>query len=636
MGLFGSSKPDVTTSRKVRPTVVITQNVPKELQKLARSYEINADTLDFNILEIKTYTRINSADHEGEWEEIYAEELYELDDKTALLNQYFQIKQVYEVEIFSKNRDENQFSDFKLAIGANSTKCKIYLSILAGSHVEYTSRLEQELLTMINKRKIRSGVLINIFDEMLSDVVSKIAARVRVAEKLDYSDNERFLIAESYEPTLTINDALILHYDKKNDVDENEKIDYAARGFIKSVHHDELLIEYVKPKIGKPGRSCRGEYISAKEPTVTNEPKFNVDDTIKVVETATNIQYIATVNGYISLSSNIYSIQTDVDLKQISFKSTGSIATGIHSDVSINVKEKDAIKDAIGKGMEVEVSEIDVDGNVGSNAKVIALRANISGQTHKTAMVKADKLTINIHKGMAYGKHIHIARLEHGVVDGNIVEIEEAVGGKINAKEITIEVCGSNVSATASKLIEIDKLVGSENSFTISPLVKKSAKQGLDENNESIHNLESDIKELKKEIVKTQKLIKDSTASYNDIKRRLINYKKNNIKMPESFVKKYKEFLTMQDALEESKKQLVLKNDRYTLLTTEAASFQDNIFDARIINRHRWIGRNELKFVLVDPPREILFYPQENSADKIFGLVQVDENEYEIQAMNDE
>lgn len=636
MGLFGTSKSDVTTSRKVKPTVVITNNVPKELQKLARSYKVKIDTLDFNILEIKTYTRVNGPDHEGEWEEIHDEELYELDDKTALLNQYFQIKQVYEVEIFSKNRDENPYSDFKLALGANSTKCKIYLSILAGSHVEYTPRFEQELLTMINKRKIRSGILINIFDEMLSDVVSKIVARVRVAEKLDYSKDERYLIAEGYEPTLTINDALILHYDKKNNTDENDKIDYAARGFIKSVHQDELLIEYVKPRRGKPGRNCRGEYIRAKEPTVTHEPKFSVDDTIKVVETATNIQYIATVNGYISFSRNVYSIQKDIDLREISFKSTGSIATGIHSDISIKVKEKNAIKDAIDKGMNVEVSEIDVHGNVGSHAKVVALRANISGQTHKTSMVRADKLTINIHRGKAYGKHIHIARLEHGIVDGNIVEIEEAVGGEIHAKEITIEVCESNVSATASKFIEIEKLIGSENSFTISPLVKKSAKQGINENKESIRNLEAEMKALNKEIEKTQKLIKDSTASYNDIKRRLVNYKKNNIKMPESFVKKYKEFQALQDKLKDLKQQLTLKSDRYTLLTTETASFQDNIFDARIINRHRWIGHNELKFVLVDPPREILFYPKENSADKIFGLVQVDENEYEIQAINDE
>ena len=42
----------------------------------------------------------------------------------------------------------------------------------------------------------------------------------------------------------------------------------------------------------------------------------------------------------------------------------------VDSDVSISVKETDAIKDAIGSGMNVEVTEINIEGNVGSNSKV--------------------------------------------------------------------------------------------------------------------------------------------------------------------------------------------------------------------------------------------------------------------------
>jgi len=51
--------------------------------------------------------------------------------------------------------------------------------------------------------------------------------------------------------------------------------------------------------------------------------------------------------------------------------------------------------------MEVEVSEIDVKGNVGAGAKVHAKRASIEGQTHKESKIYADDLTINIHKGIA-------------------------------------------------------------------------------------------------------------------------------------------------------------------------------------------------------------------------------------------
>jgi hypothetical protein len=603
---------------------------------LSKFYGVAPEGLDFNILEVQTYIRLNDGTKETEWENIDDDKLHELDDKTALLNPHFQIKQTYEIEIFSKNKEEEDlYKNFKLAVGANATKCKVYLSIGAGSVVEYNPRFEQDFRLIINKKKIRAGILINIFDEMVDEVVSKITAHVRVQEVAKYEKNETILIAQGYEPSATIDDALILHYDKQEELDENEKVDYSSRGFIKSVKKDELLIEYIKPKKGKPGRNCRGEFIEPSEPVIKNEPTFSVDDTIRVIETDDSIQYIANDNGYIALNNNVYTIKKDVDIGEISFKTTGSISSGVDSDVNIVVKESDAIKDAIGTGMIVEVSEIEIEGNVGSNAKVMALKAKVGGQTHKTATVKADELDINIHKGKAYGKNIRIKRLEHGDVSGEMVSISQAIGGSIRAKEIDIEVCASHVKATASKKIEIKKLQGSENIFTIDPLIKKDSKEGLDSNKESIKNLENDIKNIKNDIINYTKLIKDGTPAFIDIKKRLLKYKKNGVKMPESFVKKYKQFQNMQEKLKELKVVYKVKIDKLNMLTTRTSSFQDNIFDARVINRDRWVGYNEIKFKLVDPPMELVYKPQEGSREKVFGLVQVDEDTYEIQALDE-
>ncbi|MBU1658814.1 FapA family protein [bacterium] len=634
MALFGSNKSTNITSKKIRPTVVRTQNVPKELIKIAQSYDINADTLDFNILEVQTYTRMNDGTKETDWEEIAADELYQLDEKLTLLNPNFQIKQMYEVEIYSKDPDD-PYQNFNLAVGANATKCKVYLSIKEGSRVSYNSRFEKELLLLINKRKIRANILINIFDEMLEDAISKISAYVRVQEHAIYAKSETILIAESYEPTLTQNDALIFHYDKKEIVDDHTKVDYAKRGFIHSVHRDELLIEYIKAQVGKPGRNCRGEFMSPKEPIVKNEPTFQTDESIKAIDTPSSIEYRAVENGYISLEGNVYLIKTDVDIGEISFKTTGSISTGLDSDVTISVKEKDSVKDAIGMGMEVEVSEINIDGNVGSNAKINAITATVQGQTHKTSQIRADNLNINIHKGTAYGKNIHVTRLEHGTIDGDIVEISQALGGSVRAKEITIELCGSYVKATASRLIDIKKLHGSENIFTIDPLLKKDAQEGLDENEHNIKELEQNIKNVKKEIIKYSKLITDNTSAFNDVKKRLVHYKKNGVKMPESFVKQYKQFQKMQEHLSTIKSEHEQMSDQLTLLTTRTASFQDDIFDARIINRGAWLGHNELKFRLVNPPVEIVFCPREGSFDKVFGLVEVEDGKFEIRAVKE-
>ena len=426
-----------------------------------------------------------------------------------------------------------------------------------------------------------------------------------------------------------------MHFENKKEVDEKVKIDYASRGFIQSVKKDELLIEYVKPKMGVPGRNCRGEFMQPTEPIISNEVTFNVSDSISVVDGDDSVQYNSNENGYIVFEDNTYSIKTDMDVGEISFKTTGSINSGVDSDVSLNVKETDAIKDAIGTGMHVEVTEIDIDGNVGSNARVVAMKATIGGQTHKTAVLKADKLDINVHKGKAYGKNVKITRLEHGEVEGNTVQISQALGGQVRAKEIDIEICASHVKATASKRIEIQKLQGSENIFTIDPVLKQAAQAGLVDNKDTIQELKNDIRDMGKEVAKYTQLVKDGTKSFLDIKKRLLHYKKSGVKMPASFVKKYKQFTAMQERLKEIKKEYEVKQDQLKLQTTRTSSFQDDILDARVINRDRWVGYNEIRFKLVEPPMELIYKPAEGSKDMIFGLVETEDGEFVIEAMSE-
>ena len=637
MALFGSKKKSDTAIKRVRPTVVRTQNVAKELFKIAKSYEIDMELLDFNLLDVQTYTRIYDGKQETEWEAISIEESQKLNDEVLLLNPHFQIKQTYEIEIFSKKQiDDNPYKNFKLIVGANATKCKVYLSIVQGSKVIYTPRFEHDLLNMIDEKKVRAGILIHIFDSMVEGFVSKLSARVRIAEQLEFQQKETYLVAEGYEPTATINDQLILHYENKKKPDENERVDYASRGFIQGVKKGELLIEYIKAKMGKPGRNCRGEYMKPKELVISNEPTFHVCDNIKVIEDEDSIKYYADDNGYIAFEDNTYVIKKEADIDAISFRTTGSIESGVDSDVNISVKESNAIKDAVGSGMKVEVTEIEVEGNVGSNALVIAKKATIGGQTHKTAKIKADEIEINVHKGEAYGKNVHITRLEHGFIEAETAGVAQAVGGTIRAQEITIDVCASHVKATATRKIEIKKMLGSENIFTIDPLLSRDVQHSVEDNEEKIKEIQTHLRELKKELEKYTLLIKNGAKAFLEIKKRLLHYQKNNVKMPGSFVKKYKQFQKMKQHLQELKEEFKFKEEELNLLTKCTASFQDNILDARIINHGKWVGYNEIKFKLVEPPIELVYKPPEGSTKNVFGLVEVQEGEYAIRPLEEE
>ena len=633
MAFFGSGSDTKNRLKKIRTTVLKTSNVAKELVSLAESNGVDLNSLDFNILDMQTFTRMNDKKAEAEWEEISNDDLYELDDISALMNEKFQIKQVYEVEIFTKSADDDKFDDFKVAVGANPSKSKVFLSIREGSKLTYFKDFEQELTVLINNKKVRAGILINIFDEMLKGMISKLSSKVKVEETLVYEKNDTILIAEGIEPVPTIDDNIILHYEAKEELRENDKIDYKQRGFIQNVHEGELLIEYIKPKKGVPGRNCRGEYMPAPDPLETNIPEFNIDETIEKKDEKDSIKYLAKENGYITFEDNTYSIKTELDVESVTFKTTGSIQAGVDSDVNMNVKEIDYDKDAVGAGMVVEVTEIDIEGNVGTNSIVNAKKATIGGQTHKTSLVRATEVDINVHKGKAYGKKIHISRLEHGIVDGDIVEISQAIGGNIRGGEVHIEICGSYVKATSHKLIEIKKLQGQENVFTIDALLKKDMRKSKEQHETEIKELELTLRDISEEIKKYSASIEKNEPQFRELKRRLIHYKKNGIKMPSSFVSKYKQFMKMEKHLQSIQKEHKVKQEKLILLTTQTASFQDNIMDARIVNHDRWTGYNKLVFKLVDPPIEIVYEPKEGSEDKIFGLIEDEDGEFMIQAL---
>ncbi len=100
-------------------------------------------------------------------------------------------------------------------------------------------------------------------------------------------------------------------------------------------------------------------------------------------------------------------------------------------------------------------------------------------------------------------------------------------------------------------------------------------------------------------------------------------------------VQKYKQFTSMQEHLKDIQREYEVKNNQLTSQTTRSVSFEDNIMDARIINRDRWIGYNEIRFQLVDLPMELVYKPAEGSQDKVFGLVEVGDGELAIEAVSE-
>ncbi len=630
MGLFTNEGEQKTANAGMKPLVVRTSNVAKELLQAASNHKIPVQSLDFRLLDTQTFAK-KSEDAQGEWLELSSDEIRDLNEE-LLLSPRFELKQVYEIEIFTPV-ESTPFDGIDMAIGGNPTLCNIYLTIKAGSTADYYETFEPDLLRTIHKKMLRANLIIGVFDSMMAHNLSEFFAKVKVREHYTFEKPERYLISQGYEPVPTVDDKLILHYEtKRQNEDEQGRIDYAKRGYVISAVENELLVEYIKPKLGESGRNCRGEFLSPKEPLVRNEPTFTTGENILVVDTPQSIEYRAKIGGYVTYEGGVYDIKTEVDITEISFKTTGSIDTQLDADVSINVKEKDFLKDAVGTGMDVTVNVINVDGNVGANAKITAHKATVEGQVHQSALIKADELRINVHKGTAYGKKVHITRLEHGVVEADEVTIVQATGGKIRAREITIETLGSNVKMTASHKIEVKKLMGGENRFVIDPLIEEDT-DILAERSEKMEQMRLSIRDVQRELSEYEQTWYDNAPSMEDLKRKLIHYKTNNITAPAAFVQKYQQFQHLKEKIEAIRNELKAKEDHFNYLAQKHTALQSEIFNARIINHDMWKNHNEIVFKMIEPPVDIEYIPRQNGDEKILGLVQDPDGEFIIKVM---
>ncbi|MFA6144223.1 MAG: flagellar assembly protein A [Sulfurimonas sp.] len=629
MTLFAQKKVAVNPS-SIPSIVVRTSNVAKELISVAENHKVAIKKLDFRVLETQTFIRLLSDG--DDWVELNQQEIEDISD-AMYLNPKFEIKQIHEIEIFSLLESGNS-TILDLSIGGNATLCKIYLTIKAGSIGIYSETFESDFLEQVKKKKLRANLLIGLFDSMMRPNFSELMAKVRLHKKYLFETQERFIVAESYEPAITVNDKLILHYDTKHQpVDETGRVNYAKRGYIVGVVENDLLIEYIKPVKGEIGRNCRGELIIPKEPIIRYEPTFTISEKIKQIDTAKSIEWRAAVGGYVTFEGGMYDIKTEMDIKEITFRSTGSIEAHLDADVSINVKERDVLKDAVGTGMEVQVNTIRIEGNVGPEAKVTAHKATVEGQVHSSATIRADELSINIHKGTAYGKEIHITRLEHGTVEGDRVFITQAVGGKVRAKEIVIELLGSHVKLTASKRIEIKKLQGGENIFTIDPLLNMS-RESLEKELSSMNEAKRILDKSEKNLLEYEKTMKENEGSFEEIKKKLMYYKHNGIKIPIVYAQKYQQFQLFRhkfDALQEEHKS---KLDRFKLMNERYIALQNEIFEARIINHGRWNNYNEIIFKLIEPDIDVTYVPLEGSDESVLGLHVDEDGEFSIKVVS--
>jgi hypothetical protein len=608
--------------------IVESENIPKEIKSIAAANKLPPKKLDFKILKTKTFY---SDEKEEGWIEVDEEKLHLFSEDDFLLNENLKIKQSFKVDIFKITKKEDEPTLPVISMSGNKLLTRIIATLKKDIEVKYFSKLEERINEEIDKKKIRAGVLAGIFDENQKKEVQKLVASIRVNGHMNESPS--FVVSQGIDPIPPINDDLIYHYKKKLAKEDNQgRIDYKRRGYILAVEENECIIEYIKPKDGRAGRNAQGKFLAVQEPSSNHEVNITISENILKKEDDERILYLAKRSGYVNESSpNSFDIDDQMEIDEISFKSTGNIETSMDSHVKINIKEADAFKDAIGPGMSVETSEINIEGNVGSGARIKANKLDIGGQTHKTSQIEAKNAHISVHRGEFNGDEVEIDRLEGGKIIADKVHVKQVIGGEIIAKEVLIDELGSNASITASDKIEITELKGHDNKFVIDPSVTKEFNESIMKINQELKELRLKIKPIPKNLEERKRLIDKTKPTVQMVKEKISELKADGKNPPATLLGKIKEFQEMVNKYNELLRSYKNQKERIKDLKSDLDEVQLKVFAAKIINHSSWLEYNEIKFKLLSPEIDVVYNTKDHEIIREITLKQTGDEEFMVE-----
>ena len=596
-----------------------------EVLNLVRKYGVDNKFIDFEILDFKTECKIVG---EKSPRMLAQSKLGVFDDDKFYVEKVESLKQIYRVKFYDLRRAKPAVLP-SIAINANKNLTKILATVSRGGDAVYFEDLGKKMVDFIYKKMIKVGILIGIRDKTMHEEIAKITSALRVKEYLD--KDYVFTVTQGVEAKPSVDDDLIFYYKSKiKNADENGKIDHANRGYLLGAIENELIIEYIKAKDGSSGRDVRGNLlvIQKAKTTITKMPQ--ITENIYCAEDETGIRYFCKKAGYVYEKNGVFDIKDELDVNEISFKTTGSVDAGLDTSVTLNVKERDINKDAIGTGMTVEANEVNIEGNVAANAVVKANKVSIGGQTHAKSLIEAKEAKIAVHIGSFEGDSVDIDRLEGGRVKAKIARIKSVLGGEIIAESLIIDTLASNAKIIVADSVEIKRLKGVNNKILVDFSMVKNSGEKINEATAKIKIIREQIAKMPRILESKRCVIEENKGPINVIKAKIEELKNSSITPPATFIKKLKEYQQLVHEYNALLKDFKEKKDMIAELKEEIVGIQEGIFNSKVINHDKWREFNEVKFRLVDPARDITYNTRENEIARVLKIAKVQTEEGDI------
>ena len=274
--------------RFLPPTQIQTSTPYLSLKELSKQYSVPVEFIDFKLSNILTYYK-----NKDNVEPVFVpeENLSFFDDNTFYLDETLEIEQVYDVEFFDVRLNATPKLP-KIDIGVNSTITKVIAKVRASKECEYEQHYEDKLYEYIAKQLMKAQILIGIRIGKLKEELKQIASIIHVKGELDkdYTLN----LTQGINPKKAIDAKIIYYYkDKLDDIKEEDKVDYADRGFVFGVAKDEVIMEEKKSHEGANGRDVRGKLIEVPKPQEDSGKEISISENIERVENDESVKYFA-------------------------------------------------------------------------------------------------------------------------------------------------------------------------------------------------------------------------------------------------------------------------------------------------------------------------------------------------------
>ncbi len=602
------------------PFEVETQDIAQAIAEYSKSFRVEQSSINCELINTST---VASNEAEGSLA-IFDTGRGEHVNKELLNDEKIKIYQRFHILI---RPYEEHPAKLEISLSADKLFTKVIATIKKESRLVYYPNLDNYIYDEINKRLAKHKILIGVFENDFRSQIDNLVGMIKNGEKL--TDDYKMVAAESVEFIPTEDDKITFYFQDKKKTEE-EKPDFYNRGFIVDVSEGEILAEYKKPKVGRSGRDVRGLFIRVADPRITNVPNFKVTQNIKVEESDTITRYISAKSGYVVYDKETLDVQEELKVQEISFKNTGSIIVDQEKDIVLDIMETNPVMDAVGSNMTAKAKEVIVRGSVGDNAKIYAEKATVQGLTHATSKIYAKNAEIVTHRGFLEAKEAKIERLEGGEILADTVHIGHASSGKIRAKKIYITNLGSNCHITASSLIDISNVLGSDNRFVFEAGATPFEMELFEDAKKKEASYAKVFNEKHDDLRKKLKLIEDNKDSAMKVKQAIDEDTKKGLQPREAFVVKYSQFMKMLANAKSAKTEVDELKSSLESMRHELATFEDKLLDARLVNHGVWRNYQTIIFMANGGKKEYKYNPIEGAKIREIGLFKISDSDYSV------